>query len=377
MCTVRLSWLHDIDPVCRSRSAGSTLLSECRYFNLVCASTYVIAMQDTVLRAAAFNRSAVRRAAAARVLTLHVAPLAPLPVELMQSVAWQSVTPERFSVTGTPRGLPAESNGGSTNFQLGKAFGGMTGPLNASECPNIVNCTGADVVGSSARAGVAASVEPLQDSGLVEGPSKSRSGSEQPDISSTEDAIQPIDRRPATAASAPQHLSDEPGPQGARLTRDAAESAALASQSAKMAQGCPPLAPGIFANIPRQAEDVPLPALMRQEAEGGVVLIEALIRCISNRGSLAGRGESASAHLPDSEGFGESSAGHDARGNMAAEQDAEAQLLGLCRTIVADAGADAWLHHHAAGQSTGATLSLMPEGCAWDQVRHGNLVVCF
>ena len=262
-------------------------------------------------------------------------------------------------------------------FSLGKAFGGMTGPLNASECSNIVNGTGADVDGSSARAGVAASVEPLQDSGLVEGPSKSRSEAEQPDISPTEDAIQPIDRRPATAASAPQHLSDEPGPQGARLTRDAAESAALASQPANMAQGCPPPAPETFATIPGQAEDVPLPALMRQEAEGGVVLIEALIRCIGNRDSLAGRGESASAHLPGSEGFGKNGAGHEANGDMAAEQDAEAQLLGLCRTIVADAGADAWLHHHAAGQSTGATLSLMPEGCAWDQVRHGSLVVCF
>ncbi|KAK9804748.1 hypothetical protein WJX72_003264 [[Myrmecia] bisecta] len=106
------------------------------------------------------------------------------------------------------------------------------------------------------------------------------------------------------------------------------------------------------------------PALMRQEAEGGVLLIAALIRCMQ----------------PGTPAAAEAS-GSGAPTHAAPEDEAERRLSNLCRRLVVDAARDAWQHHETAirGQEGGlagdGSKALTPEGYSWDQAIRAPLIV--
>ncbi|BDA49435.1 probable Brefeldin A-inhibited guanine nucleotide-exchange protein [Coccomyxa sp. Obi] len=97
-------------------------------------------------------------------------------------------------------------------------------------------------------------------------------------------------------------------------------------------------------------EEQLLPALMRQETEGGALLIAAFMRTLQSKG-------------------GDSS--------KAGDREAEARLLSFCRRSVADAAADAWAQHaDAIGRAADAGgAALTPEGSSWDQAMRAPLTV--
>eukprot|EP00884_Botryococcus_braunii_P009957 jgi/Botrbrau1/18963/Bobra.0798s0002.1 len=125
------------------------------------------------------------------------------------------------------------------------------------------------------------------------------------------------------------------------------EEAAPTSGAASRRQSVEDYPAGWVRPTPLWDESLVVPALMRQEAEGGALLIAALLRCMR-------------------EGTGE--------GGLAGET--EARLLNVCRQLLIDASRDAWQQHKVSlGSRAGdASQALPSEGCPWEQAVRAPLV---
>ncbi|KAK9863874.1 hypothetical protein WJX84_010386 [Apatococcus fuscideae] len=106
---------------------------------------------------------------------------------------------------------------------------------------------------------------------------------------------------------------------------------------------------------PGAEEEMMQPALIRQEAEGGVLLNFALLRCMQASDAL----DSHVGHLMQSDWL---------------REKAERRLLSLCLRLVLDAASDALSRYGAAAHAPYSGIGTTPDGTSWDQATRAPLL---
>ncbi|KAK9844232.1 hypothetical protein WJX84_000597, partial [Apatococcus fuscideae] len=317
-------------------------------------------LQDTVQRAAALNRNSGRRAAIGQMLA---AGDSPAPQASSSPTSGRPVSPDsrQPSSSSIPKSDPDSRPMGATGSS---AFNSSTDAPEPIPEEGTMSNTSSMTDLDSADASASLTEQPIAEEPAAEGTSSSP-GTTGQEADSAAEAV----------AGSGSGLQDDwelvNGKAGASEQQppNPTEGAPIPNSTPT---GAGPRVSSVPAWSPGAEEETMQPALIRQEAEGGVLLISALLRCMQAGDAL----DTEAAASPRQ-------ATSDAKSGMGAasshpgwlREEAERRLLSLCRRLVVDAASDAWSRHSAATQAAESGLSITPDGTSWDQAIRAPLIV--
>ncbi|KAK9904753.1 hypothetical protein WJX75_001787 [Coccomyxa subellipsoidea] len=318
-CRVTVLMQRACDAVHRACSAHMPLAVQLQLLSV---------LQDTVQRAAAFNRSLKRRAQAAKVIAPAAkSHLSPSSASGLKPTQGQSRWP-------TKRALEPAASVAATRAPSSEQI-----PAESDQPVGAATAAADEEAEQASPEAAAASGDKQQADESPMSAAERRSAEQGAGQAESSSALEASSAgREATPADAntsglPDEATEETGQEATGVS-----AASMEGDVADVIDG------GLVGTAGIAEEDKMLPALMRQETEGGALLIEAFRRTMAAQG----------------EGNGE----------------AEARLLAFCRRFVADAAADAWAQHAAAaGRTTVGGHALTPEGYSWDQAIRAPLTV--